>query len=330
MRKFGFLTMLVTVMIAIGLLSAAAQDVAGPLPVIESYQAAIAAGDVAAAATLFDANAILAVHAGPLVVASGTDAISAWLTNAISDGATSTQSTTPIVEDNKVFWRGTLTRDSWAARNVAPLEGSWEVVVTEGKIISFKFVLTPASLVTLETAGFGTSASGVGAVAGTFAGFVPGTEGILAIATDGVTFAAYLCDGVQDQPATLADWFRGAIVNNSINLTLENGASIVGTLAATNATGIFTLADGTALPFDVPLISGQGNAGLFRAEVEIDGVAHVLGWTTLPDGQARGAGGFVANGGTRELVGLNYVEQESIVVTLPSGTVTVIPRRVVN
>jgi hypothetical protein len=92
---------------------------------------------------------------------------------------------------------------------------------------------------------------------------------------------AYACDGQQ-----VAEWFAGALQGQSADLTTSDGARLHVGLAAQGAKGVLTLTSGPPLTFQIGLATGQ--AGLYRAKQEVNGVVYLGGWVLLADGRQAG------------------------------------------
>jgi hypothetical protein len=99
------------------------------------------------------------------------------------------------------------------------------------------------------------------------------------LSTDGQQVIAYACDGDLDRPITFAQWFKGSVTNNSVNLTNANGAHLVANLTSRAATGTVTLPTGRSFSFNPPAITDPASkAGLYRSEPTIGGVSYLAGW----------------------------------------------------
>lgn len=122
-----------------------------------------------------------------------------------------------------------------------------------------------------------------------FIGTVTGEEDIfvgLAILDGEATI--YICDG---QAAlglvSIAEWFVGPVVDNTINITADSGNTVEVTIAGDTATGKFTFTDGSVKEFVLHL--PEGNSGLFRSDFSLGELDYIGGWLVLPDGSVRGA-----------------------------------------
>jgi len=122
-------------------------------------------------------------------------------------------------------------------------------------------------------------------VRGDFLGIDPTAHTWVGLSTDGQQVTAYTCDGDDEHHITFAQWFKGNVANNSVNLTNANGAHLVATLTSQAATGTVTLPDGTSFPFTAAVITDPASkSGLYRSEQTIGGVLYLAGW--LPADQA--------------------------------------------
>jgi hypothetical protein len=117
---------------------------------------------------------------------------------------------------------------------------------------------------------------------GLAAGRVEGSEAFIAFVAKDGELAAYVCDS-----DTIAEWFRGPIEGNTVELQSEGGASLTAELSADGVTGTFTPSGGEPLAFTASP-AGEG-AGLYRAEGTVEGEELLAGWIVLPDGEQRGS-----------------------------------------
>lgn len=131
---------------------------------------------------------------------------------------------------------------------------------------------------------------------GEFVGDADPLAGI-GLSTDGQQVIAYLCNGT-DQHVSLAEWFKGPVTNQSIDITNAHGAHLVATVSAQAITGTVTLQDGRSAPFTARLLPNPGSQyGLFRSEQTFNGVRYLGGWIFNPQGFAStppGAEAFLA------------------------------------
>jgi hypothetical protein len=126
-----------------------------------------------------------------------------------------------------------------------------------------------------------TAAPASNAVPNSFVGTVPGTDAFIALTTTNGTSLSYVCDSKQT-----ATWFNGPVTNNALDITAANGNHLKANLTANGATGTLTLG-GKDFPFTAA--PAKGDAGLFRAEQEVNGGKVIGGWIVNLDGQQRGA-----------------------------------------
>ncbi len=97
------------------------------------------------------------------------------------------------------------------------------------------------------------------------------------LSTDGQQVTAYACDGDDEHPITFAQWFKGNVTNNTVDLTNANSAHLVATLTSRAATGTVTLPGVTSFPFTANAITNS-KAGLYRSEQTIGGITYLAGW----------------------------------------------------
>lgn len=122
-------------------------------------------------------------------------------------------------------------------------------------------------------------------VKGEFVGDADPLAGI-GLSTDGQRVIAYLCNGT-DHHVSLAEWFKGPVTNQSIDLTNAHAAHLVATVTAQAITGTVTLKDGRSAPFTARLLPNPGSQyGLFRSEQTFNGVRYLGGWIFNPAGFA--------------------------------------------
>lgn len=122
-----------------------------------------------------------------------------------------------------------------------------------------------------------------------FVGTVTDNENeFVAVAIDGENVTVYICDGNPDEETvSIAQWFVGTLVDNTIAITADNGNSVAAVVAEDGVTGAFTFADGTTKAFVLAL--SEDDAGFYRSEFSIGDEDYVAGWIILPDGSVRGA-----------------------------------------
>ncbi len=132
-----------------------------------------------------------------------------------------------------------------------------------------------------RTAAFGASGLATPLVNGEFVGHV-GTLVDFGLSTDGQNVIAYLCDGTNVQQ-TLAEWFKGPVSNNGIDITNAHGLHLVASLTPQAAAVTITLTDGSSLSFSAPSIPDPGSEfGLYRSQQTVKGVQYVGGWIDIP------------------------------------------------
>lgn len=126
-----------------------------------------------------------------------------------------------------------------------------------------------------------TAAPASNAVPNAFVGSIPGTDAFIALTTTNGSSLSYVCDSKQ-----IASWFSGPVASNAIDLTATNGDKLKASLAPTGATGTLTVG-GKDFPFTAA--PAKGDAGLYRADQDVNGGKVVGGWIVNTDGQQRGA-----------------------------------------
>ena len=110
--------------------------------------------------------------------------------------------------------------------------------------------------------------------------------GGFALSTDGQKVIAYLCDGTVAH-MSLAEWFKGTVTNNRIDITNAHGSHLVATLTPQAVTGTITLKDGRSSGLTAHSIPNPGSdSGLFRSEQTFNGVPYVGGWIIPPAASA--------------------------------------------
>ena len=118
-------------------------------------------------------------------------------------------------------------------------------------------------------------------VKGEFVGDAGSLAGI-ALSTNGQQVIAYLCNG-DARHLSLAEWFKGPVTSNGIDITNAHGAHLVATVSARAMTGTVTLKDGRSAPFTARLLPAPGSDyGLFRSEETFHGVPYLGGWIFNP------------------------------------------------
>jgi hypothetical protein len=112
---------------------------------------------------------------------------------------------------------------------------------------------------------------------GVFAGTTDGGIATLAIAIgDDGQVRAYVCDGQE-----IEAWLRGSLTNGQLELTNQSGASLSAAVTDEAIFGNITV-PGLATRF---LASRADRpAGVYRAEIQLNGKPAIVGWAVLPDG----------------------------------------------
>ena len=129
-------------------------------------------------------------------------------------------------------------------------------------------------------------------VAGEFAAGSKNDHTWVGLSTDGQQVTAYACDGDETHPITFAQWFKGPVTNNMVDLTNANGANLVATLTSRVATGMVILPGGTSFSFTATAQTDR-RAGLYRSEQTIGGVTYLVGWV-VPDQYLKGLSAAIA------------------------------------
>lgn len=119
------------------------------------------------------------------------------------------------------------------------------------------------------------------AAAGSFAGPIPGSRAFVAFVRDGQHVLAYVCDSLDT-----AEWFRGEVHNEVLDLTAKSGARLHATFDEAAVNGAFTPAGGLSLAFKADAVTAP--AGLYRSEGAAQEVDYVGGLIILSDGSHRG------------------------------------------
>ncbi len=148
-------------------------------------------------------------------------------------------------------------------------------------------------------------------VAGSFVGPTEGSESFVAIVTDGEQVLAYVCDG-----ATTVEWFTGAAMRDSIDLTSAGSIGLVAERGTGDTLdGTLTAGDGTASSFSASRVDVDGSeGGLCRGILQVDGVTYTGGWIVLPDGRQRGA--IIGDDGSK-LFDVPDIDPVTMVVDVP-------------
>ncbi len=114
-----------------------------------------------------------------------------------------------------------------------------------------------------------------------YAGTSSGDQVTLAVATDGDSAAAYVCNG-----RTVEAWLQGSVNGNQVTLTGRGGASLAGSLSGLAMFGTVTVSAGQSFPFSAEL--SPRPAGVYQARITVNGLATRIGWAVLPDGTQLG------------------------------------------
>lgn len=141
------------------------------------------------------------------------------------------------------------------------------------------------------------------------AGPVAGSSALLALVTNKYGLVvAYACDGQQ-----MAEWFGGALQGTTLDMTNSDESRLQATLTAKDAQGTLTLPGGPPLTFQVTLTTGQ--AGLYRAKQEVNGVGYLAGWVLLANGRQAG----VIETDTQKKIPAPHLDPAHPSVSLPDG-----------
>lgn len=123
-----------------------------------------------------------------------------------------------------------------------------------------------------------------------YVGQVPSQNAWVGLASNNGQASAFVTDGSKDHPATFAQWFKGPVTNNMVNLTASGKSGtdrLQGTLSGNNASGTVTLAGGKSFPFTAQAVSpSEKDAGLYRGNATINGVPYTAGWIVVPQSAA--------------------------------------------
>ena len=129
------------------------------------------------------------------------------------------------------------------------------------------------------------TATSVSDVKGDFAG-VTNSFDFISLSTEGPLLIAYACDGTPTHHIMVAQWFKGVVTNNVVNLTAKDGAHLVASLSAQSASGTVTLANGKSFSFTTHTLASQKDTGLFRSEQTVRGMRFLAGWILPPGAPA--------------------------------------------
>lgn len=82
-------------------------------------------------------------------------------------------------------------------------------------------------------------------------------------------------------------WLDGEMTGNDVTLSSDDGViEIAATVGSDDVLGIARLGEAQLKPFTAAVATGE--AGLYRAEAQVDGADRVAGWVVLEDGRQRG------------------------------------------
>ena len=122
---------------------AARLQTAQSLDAKQTFDAALAAGDVDAALATFTPDARFTTPGG--AVLTGTEAIRAYLQELIAGGYRATVAESRAVTPDRVVSRGTIALDQFRRVGLASVEATAEVVALGSRITAFTVALTPTS-----------------------------------------------------------------------------------------------------------------------------------------------------------------------------------------
>jgi hypothetical protein len=108
------------------------------------------------------------------------------------------------------------------------------------------------------------------------------TSGIgLALALDGGQATAYVCDG-----RTYEVWMQGTVTGDQLAMTGPGNTSLSGVVNGQALSGQITTPKG---PIDFLAKAAPSPAGVYKAEIQINGQDAYIGWAVLPNGRQLGA-----------------------------------------
>lgn len=110
-----------------------------------------------------------------------------------------------------------------------------------------------------------------------YAGRSSGGQVTLAVSITGPKAVAYVCNG-----RTIEAWLQGSVTGNQVALSGHNGADLTSTISGLAMFGTVSASAGQSFPFSAAL--SPRPAGVYRADVQINRLATVIGWAVLPDG----------------------------------------------
>ena len=99
----------------------------------------------------------------------------------------------------------------------------------------------------------------------------------IGLSTNGKQVIAYLCDGTSRR-VSLAQWFKGSVTKQGINITNAHGAHLVATVSAQAIKGTVKLKDGRSARFTARLLPSRSLLGLYRSEETFKRVRYLGGW----------------------------------------------------
>jgi serine/threonine protein kinase len=119
------------------------------------------------------------------------------------------------------------------------------------------------------------------AAVGVFAGRTSSSGVGLSFALDGGKATAYVCDG-----RTFEIWMEGTVNGDQVTMSGPGGAALTGVVNQQALSGQITTPKGQ---IDFLAEQAPPPAGVYRAEIQINGKDAYLGWSVLPDGTQLGA-----------------------------------------
>jgi tRNA A-37 threonylcarbamoyl transferase component Bud32 len=119
------------------------------------------------------------------------------------------------------------------------------------------------------------------AAVGVFAGLTKNSGIGLSFALDGGKAVAYVCDG-----RTYEIWLQGAVNGDQVTMSGPGNASLTGVANGQALSGRITTPGGR---IDFLAQQAAAPAGVYKAEIQINGRDAYLGWAVLPDGTQLGA-----------------------------------------
>jgi serine/threonine protein kinase len=115
---------------------------------------------------------------------------------------------------------------------------------------------------------------------GVFSGLTSGVG--LSFALDGGNATAYVCDGRKFEV-----WMQGTVTGDQVTMTGPDNATLTGVVDQQQLSGrIVTPQRGE---IDFLALQARPPAGVYKAEIEVNGQDAYLGWAVLPDGTQLGA-----------------------------------------